>query len=127
MTSLYQLLPVLAAVLFGLAAAAAVVRPTVAWSVPALVAALFLGWSLYTIAAEGLAGVWTEHTGNAWGNQIWFDLLIAIAIAWALLLPRARAVSMRPWPWLAVICATGCIGLAAMFARCLYLETRQTT
>jgi hypothetical protein len=126
MDSLYQLLPVLAAVLFGIATVAAALRPGVAWTVPALVAVLFLGWSLFTVSAEGLTAVWTEHTRNAWGNQIWFDLLIAIAIAWALLLPRARAAGMRTWPWLALICATGCIGLAAMFARCRYLETRPT-
>ena len=95
------------------------------WTVPALAAAAFLGWSLYTVAEEGLAGVWAEHTRNAWGNQIWFDLLIAIAIGWTLLLPRARAAGMSTWRWLALICATGCIGLAAMLARCLYLESRQ--
>ena len=39
---------------------------------------LFLGWSLYTIASEGFFAFWGEHTRNAWGNQIWFDLLIAV-------------------------------------------------
>ena len=73
---------------------------------------------------EGMAGVWREHTRNAWGNQIWLDLLIAIAIAWSVLLPRARAAGMRTWPWLVLILSTGCIGLAAMFARCRYLESR---
>lgn len=124
MDSMYQILPVVAAGLFALATIGAATRSAVDWKVPALVSVLFLGWSLYTVANEGLVGVWAEHTRNAWGNQIWFDLLIAVAIAWSLLLPRAKAVDMRIWPWLALIVATGCIGLTAMFARCRYLESR---
>jgi hypothetical protein len=81
-------------------------------------------WSLHAVSSEGLAGVWHEHTRNAWGNQIWFDLLLAIGTAWALLVPRAKAVGMHLFPWLALIVGTGCIGLLAMLARCLFLERR---
>lgn len=124
MKALYEILPLIAIALFVFAAIAAAVRPNISWKVPAAAAFLFLLWSIFTVAHEGMAGVWTELTRNAWGNQIWLDLLIAIAIAWSVLLPRARAAGMRTWPWLVLILSTGCIGLAAMFARCRHLESR---
>lgn len=126
--SLYDFLPIGALAIFLVAAMITALPPRQAkravWTVPAAFSALFLAWSLFTLGSEGLAGVWVEHTRNAWGNQIWFDLLLAIGTAWALLLPRARAVGMRPWPWLVLILCTGCIGLLAMMARCLFLEER---
>ena len=122
MYGLYQILPIVAVSLFAIATIIVAMRPAVDWRIPATTSLLFLGWSLYTIASEGIFAFWSEHTRNAWGNQIWFDLLIAVAIAWTLLLPKARAVGMRTLPWLALIFATGCVGLAAMFARCRYLE-----
>lgn len=128
--SLYAVLPIVAILLFigvtlVLAGPSARARAWPgSWLVPAAFAAAFLGWSLYTVGMEGPLGFWPNHTANAWGNQVWFDLLLAIGTAWALLLPRARAVSMRPLPWLVLIVASGSIGLLAMAARCLYLENR---
>ena len=96
------------------------------WLVPGGFAILFLAWSLFTVARERPLGFWPNHTANAWGNQVWFDLLLAIGCAWTLLLPRARAAGMRPLPWLLLLVCTGSIGLLAMFARCLFLENRPT-
>ena len=123
--SLYQILPAIAAVLLIGGMAVAALRRSGSWLVPAGIMALFLAWSLYTVAVEGPLGFWPNHTANAWGNQVWFDLLIAIGIGWTLLLPRARAVGMRPLPWALLIQCSGCIGLAAMLSRCCYLEQRQ--
>ncbi|MCU0888779.1 MAG: hypothetical protein MUC64_12350 [Rubritepida sp.] len=95
-----------------------------AWRVPAGLALAFLGFSLAAVLAEGPLGFWPEHTRNLWGNQIWFDLLLAAGVAWALMLPRARAAGMRPLPWLPLILGTGSIGLLAMLARLLQLEAR---
>ena len=126
----FAVLPAIAILLFIAAAVARMLRQDKgqpgSWLVPAGLAALFLGWSLYTVSAAGPLGFWTEHTRNAWGNQIWFDLLLAIGTAWALLLPRARAAGMRPVPWLVLILCSGSIGLLAMLARCLYLENRKS-
>ncbi|QJQ32120.1 hypothetical protein GV829_06355 [Sphingomonas lacunae] len=95
------------------------------WVWPAMLACCFAGWTVHALVAGGVTGFWAEHQRGAWGNQIWFDLLIAIGIGWTLILPRARAVHMRPWPWLIVIVCTGCIGLSAMLARLLWLEDRR--
>ena len=80
------------------------------WLLAATASSLFAIWSGYAVFAGG------------WGNQIWFDLLLAVGVAWSLLLPRARSVGMRVVPWTLFVLATGSIGLCAMFARCLYLE-----
>lgn len=96
-----------------------------AWKLPAGLSLAFLAWSLAAIAVEGPTGFWPEHTRNMWGNQIWFDLLLGVGTAWALLLPRARAAGMEPWPWLALTLASGSIGLLATVARLLWLEARQ--
>lgn len=94
------------------------------WMVPAVLSALFLTWSLATVILEGPLGFWTEHTRNMWGNQIWFDLLLAVGVSWLLIVPRAQAVKMNLLPWMALILVTGSIGLLAMTSRLLFLEER---
>jgi len=93
--------------------------------VPAFIALLFGGWTAYSVATEGPVGFWPEHIRNAWGNQIWFDLLMAFAMSWLLLLPRLRAVGMRPLPWLVLFLCTGSLGLFITLSRCLYLESHR--
>lgn len=128
--SMFATLPVIAILLFIAASLALLLRQdksrTGRWLVPAGLAVLFLGWSLYTMSVEGPFGFWPNHTRDAWGNQIWFDLLLAIGTAWALLLPRTSAAGMRPGPWLVLILCSGSIGLLAMLAHCLFLEHRQS-
>jgi hypothetical protein len=126
MENLYPILPFVAAAMFIVAIVSVALGQTFDWKIPAAVSLSFLAWSLFAVAAEGSSGFWTEHTRSAWGNQIFFDLLIAGTIAWSLLVPRSKMVDMRIWLWLVLVAATGCIGLAAMFARCRYLETRTT-
>lgn len=99
--------------------------PREAWRVPAGLSLLFLLWSLAAAIVEGPLGFWPEHVRNMWGNQIWFDLLLAAGVAYALLLPRARAVGMQPWLWLVLVVCSGSIGLLAAVARLLYLESRR--
>ncbi|MCZ8182409.1 MAG: hypothetical protein O9322_05515 [Beijerinckiaceae bacterium] len=93
-----------------------------AWVVPAALSALFLGWSVTAAVVEGPLGFWAEHTRNLWGNQIWFDLLLAVVVGWFLIVPRARAMKMNVLPWMALVVATGSIGFLAMASRLLYLE-----
>lgn len=124
---LYKILPWIAALAFlviGLWQATDRPRAPGSWIAPCGLTALFFGWSMFTIAREGLA-VWTEHTRNAWGNQIWFDLLLAAGLATTLLFPRMRAVGMHPVRWLLIVGLTGSIGLFAMLARCLFLEEQR--
>lgn len=94
------------------------------WPFPAALGAAFLVFSVVVVWQEGPFGFWAVHTSSLWGNQVWFDLLLALGIGWTLILPRARAAGMAPAPWALLILATGCIGLLAMLARLLWLERR---
>lgn len=94
------------------------------WLFPGVLSLLFLIFSLQTVASEGVLGFWTEHTRNLWGNQIWFDLLLATGIGWFLVMPQAKSLGIRPLPWLLLIACTGSIGFLAMIARLLYLRER---
>ena len=100
-------------------------RLRLSWQVPAVVCVLFLGWSVWAVMAEGPTGFWPIHTANLWGNQVWFDLLLAAGVAWTLIVPRARAAGMNVALWLPVVPLSGSIGLLAMLARLLYLEERR--
>ena len=95
------------------------------WPIPAGLSVAFLAFSLGAIVQEGPLGFWENHSQNLWGNQVWFDLLIAFGIGWLFAVPRARAVGMRPLPWLCALLLTGGIGLLAMLARIFYLEGQQ--
>lgn len=77
------------------------------------------------MAFAGPFGFWPEHVRNAWGNQIWFDLLLSVGMAFALLAPRARAQGMRLVPWFIAVACTGSVGLLAMGARYLFLCENQ--
>jgi hypothetical protein len=101
------------------------------WRIPAGLSLLFFLFSLFTIITEGPVGFWVEHTRNLWGNQIWFDLLLAVGIGCFLLVPQAKKVGLNVWVWLVLIICTGSIGFLAFLARVLYeqevLETRHSS
>ncbi|WP_413469457.1 hypothetical protein [Qipengyuania gaetbuli] len=90
----------------------------------AALAAGFAAFTAVTIAREGVLLVWTNHTQNLWGVQVWWDLLFAVGIAVFLIAPRARAAGMNLGPWLLFVAATASIGLLAMVARLFWLEAR---
>jgi len=95
-----------------------------AWIGPAVLSAALFAWTLAAVILEGPLGFWTEHSRNLWGNQIWFDLLLAAGVALAFLIPKAKAVGMNAVAWTVAVICTGSIGLLAMTARLLYLQER---
>ena len=121
--SLLQLLPVLT---YALAVVAllwtATGRPAGSWQILAVLAALFIAFSLWTVLADGLLPFWFNHTTNLAGNQVWFDLLISVVLAFVLLLPRARGQGMAVLPWALAVAATASIALLMMVVRLLWLE-----
>lgn len=128
-SSLFAVLPVGAACMFAIGTIAIGTRAPAhpsqsAWIVPAALSAALFAWSVWTIALEGPLGFWRNHTANAWGNQVWFDLLLGVAAAYGLVVPGARRLGMHPLLWLIAIACTGSIGLLAMISRYLYLDTR---
>jgi len=95
------------------------------WIVPALFSGFFLILSLQALLTEGLVGFWPEHTRNLWGNQIWYDLLLAVVAALFFGIPQAKSVGMRVIPWTLLVLASGSIGLYAFIARLMFLKSRQ--
>ena len=126
--TLLQVLPILAyalAIVTILAVTAGATGPRRGlWAYPALLGAAFAAFSAVTILREGPVQFWVNHTTNWAGNQVWFDLLAATSIGFVLILPRARAVGMRVWPWAIATILTACIALLPMLARVLWLEER---
>jgi hypothetical protein len=121
--SFLEILPVLA---YALTVAALVwtarARVPLFWHLPALLGAAFIAFSVWTVLEGGLLPFWFNHTTDLAGNQVWFDLLISVTLAFALLLPRARAQGMAVLPWALAVAATASIALLAMVARPLWLE-----
>ncbi len=94
---------------------------------PILAAALSAGFAAYTIGTimtEGVSLVWTNHTTNMWGVQVWWDLLICVVVALFFVAPRARKVGMNLPLWTFFVAATASIGLLAMVSRLFWLERR---
>jgi hypothetical protein len=123
--SLLEVLPVLtygAAVATLIWSARAEVRGS--WLIVALLAAVFIAFSFWTVLDGGLLPFWFNHTTNLAGNQVWFDLLISVVLAFVLMLPRARAQGMAILPWAIAVAATASIALLVMVARLLWLEER---
>ena len=92
---------------------------------PIIAAALSAGFASYsavTIYQEGVLPVWTNHTTNMWGVQVWWDLLFAVGIALFLIAPRANRAAMNVPLWTVFVVSTASIGLLAMCARLFWLE-----
>ncbi len=96
-------------------------------AIAAALCAAFLTYSGVTLYSEGLLLVWTNHTQNMWGVQVWWDLLFAVGIALFFIAPRARAVGMNVPLWTLAILATASIALLAMAARLFWLESQAET
>ena len=128
--TLLQILP-LAAYAFTLIVVASIMfRKTAmsqgAWMFPAALSLSFGAFSLYTVLQEGPFGFWPNHSINLWGNQVWFDLLLSVGTAFVLLLPKARSLSIRVFPWAIFVFTTASIGLLAFMARILFLQERNS-
>ena len=121
---IYEIIPFIAAAGFGIYVVALLSGREMGWRVPAALAVLFLAWSLWAVGSEGPFGFWIEHSRNAWGNQIWMDLLLSIGVALGFLVPRAVRVGVRPGPWVMLVLLTGGIGLLAFAARVLFVSAR---
>ena len=126
--SLLEILPILAAlgfVVYNSRHLASDGSPsTRSWILPAALSLVFLLFSLFSVAAEGLSQFWINHTRTYVGNQVWFDLLLAISIGFSFMAPEARRLGMRPALWLVAICLTGCVALLAMLARIFWIKAR---
>jgi hypothetical protein len=121
--SFLEILPILGyAAAIGTLIWVALANASVSWRMVALLGAAMIAFSIWTVAEGGLLPFWFNHTTNLAGNQVWFDLLISVVLAFVLLLPRARAQGMAILPWALAVASTASIALLIMMARLLWLE-----
>jgi hypothetical protein len=121
--SILEGLPILAyAAALGTLIRVALGKASTSWRFVALLGAAFTAFTVWTVLDGGLLPFWLNHTTNLAGNQVWFDLLISVVLAFVLLLPRARAQGMAILPWALAVAATASLALLVMLARLLWLE-----
>lgn len=94
------------------------------WIFPAILSIAFAVLTVVAFVYTGPLGFWHLHVADWWGNQVWIDLLLAVAIALFFVIPQARTLGMNVLPWVIFTIITGCIGLLAMTARVLYLRDK---
>lgn len=111
-------------ILFGIIALNDGIREKAGATFPLIIAALFLAFTIFISVHEGVAPLLAVLNGNFWGNQIFLDLVFSLGIAWAVLIPRMKAVGMQPLPYIFAMLGTGSIALMVMLARLIQLERR---
>jgi hypothetical protein len=90
-------------------------------AVLAITLVAFVGWSLWLVHDEGLAGLFTLLRDTDWGAQVFGDLSVALVVAWALLYRDARAYGV---PVLLYVAATPFVGSPALLACLIHRELR---
>ncbi len=108
----------IAALVYAVVRRTRIGSPVIAW----VLFAAFTVFSLIAVARDGIMMFWTNHTANLVGVQVWWDLLLAVVIAFIFIAPRARAVGMNVPLWAVLVATTASIGLLPMVARLFTLE-----
>ena len=86
---------------------------------------VFSGYTAVQLVREGPFMFLTNHWANLTGIQVWWDLIMAVVIAFFFIAPRARAVGMSVVPWAIFAGLTASVGLLAMCARLFWLEAQE--
>jgi protein-S-isoprenylcysteine O-methyltransferase Ste14 len=82
----------------------------------ALLLAVTAAFTIYTIEvvlAQGYTGFIELALADAWGGQMFVDLVIALVLFATWMTEDARREGIPSWPYLVLICATGSIGALA--------------
>ncbi len=66
--------------------------------------------TLYAIGQVGYLGIFDYPRHSPAGWQIMADLVVALLLILAWLIPHAREHGRNPWPWIAITLTMGSIG-----------------
>jgi len=66
--------------------------------------------TVYTVIEVGYIGIFDYIGRSPAGWQVFADLVIALLMVLAWLVPNARATGRNPWLWVAITLTMGCIG-----------------
>jgi hypothetical protein len=75
--------------------------------------AVFTGWSLTVVDAEGFGGLFALVARERWAAQLTVDLSISLFVAWSWLRPEARSLGIPAWPYVIGTVALGSIAVLA--------------
>jgi hypothetical protein len=84
--------------------------------VAALACVTFAGFTVWPAWTEGYFGFLRVHMQGPWGYQVILDLLIALTLFLAWMIPDARRQRLPVWPFVLAVLATGSIGALAYVA-----------
>lgn len=70
----------------------------------------FLALTLYAVLQVGYVGIFDYHRHSPAGWQVFADLVVALILVLAWLIPDAKAKGQSPWPWVVLTLFLGSIG-----------------
>ncbi len=70
----------------------------------------FTAYSTVVVAQQGYFGFLELALSDAWGGQVFLDLVIALTLFFSWMLGDARAHDISPWPYAVLIFTLGSIG-----------------
>lgn len=66
--------------------------------------------TLYALSQVGYVGIFDYQRHSAAGWQVMADLVVALLLVLAWLVPHARGCGRNPWPWVLLTLTMGSIG-----------------
>lgn len=70
----------------------------------------FLVLSIYAVDQVGYWGIFDYHRHSPAGWQVFTDLVLALILVLAWMIPNAQKNGRNPWPWVLLTLALGSIG-----------------
>ncbi|TDF35675.1 hypothetical protein EYS14_19925 [Alteromonadaceae bacterium M269] len=70
----------------------------------------FLLLSLYAVYQVGYWGIFDYHRHSPAGWQVFSDLVVALLLVLAWMIPNAKKNNRNPWPWVVLTLTLGSIG-----------------
>lgn len=72
--------------------------------------------TVYAVMEVGYIGIFDYHRHSPAGWQVFTDLVIALVMVLAWMIPNARETGRNPWPWVVLTLTMGSIGPLLYFA-----------
>ena len=66
--------------------------------------------SIYAVYQVGYWGIFDYHRHSPAGWQVFADLVVALILVLAWMIPNAKKNSRNPWPWVVLTLALGSLG-----------------
>jgi hypothetical protein len=95
------------------------------WMISAAAWAVFTAYTVKVVIEGGPLGFVSLHLSHAWGMQVIVDLVLAAIVALLYVSPQARAVGVRPAPYVLATITLGSVGLLAFVTHVEWARQRR--